>query len=226
MTDLSAIARVVSDVAFYQKKATELECYETDEWAIRAILDKEILTPHVIDVCCGPGVLAREAKRRNYRVTALDIFNWGYKGTILHDFLADDFTKVNGFRPEHTTILMNPPFSKAVSFIKRAHELKVRKIVCFQRFAWWESIDRSAFWDEYPPARVYVCGNRATCWKVGTPPEKRADSSGATAHGWFIYETGQNTHMPALGRIYDETNPNVIKMRNKAQQIPLFGKAA
>ena len=200
--NLTHVFNAVSECAFLQGKVKELECYETDEWAIKAILDKELLTPHVVDVCCGPGVLAKEAKHRGYKVTALDIFDWGYQGTKIHDFLKDDFSKVDGFRPDKTTLLFNPPFSLATQFIEKGFDLGVRKIVCFQRFAWWESAGREEFWDKYTPARIYVCGNRATCWKVGTPAEKRASSGTTTAHAWFIFEQGQNTSMPSLGRIY------------------------
>ena len=186
-------------VACLQVRAKEAECYETPEWAAQAILEHELMTKHVWDVCCGPGVLAKAAERKHYEVCATDLYDWGYGQR--HDFLLDDHRDVWSIRGSATTIFMNPPFSKAVDFVKRAHEIGARKIVCFQRFAWWESQTRQAFWNEYPPARIYVCGDRATCWLFGIPEEKRKNGT-TTAHAWFVWERGQNTHMPALGRIY------------------------
>lgn len=189
------------EVACLQVRAKEAECYETPEWAAHAILEHELLTKHVWDVCCGPGVLAKAAKFKGHTVIASDLYDWGYGKR--HDFLLDDHNDAWPFKGSATTIFMNPPFSKAVDFVKKAHDIGARKIVCFQRFAWWESQGRESFWNEYPPARIYVCGSRASCWLLGTPDERRKGSGTTTAHAWFIWEEGHNTHMPALGRLYN-----------------------
>ena len=197
--NIALVFPFVAQVAFYQSKVKELECYETPEWAVHAILNQEILTPYVWDVCCGPGVLAKAAKFKNYKVTATDVFDWGYGK--LHDFLNDDPKKVWSYRPQVSTALLNPPFSLATQFIEQAHKIGFRKIIVFQRLSFWEGQGRESFWDKYPPARIYVCGSRATCWKFGTPPEVRKSNT-PTAHAWFVYEQGQNTTMPSLGRLY------------------------
>jgi len=202
MNEPDLIANVfmaVAGAAHYQIKAKELECFETPVWTAGEILNRELLTPYVWDVCCGPGVLAKAAKHRYYKVTATDVFDWGYGKQ--HDFLKDDHRAVWSWHPNVSTIFMNPPFSKATEFIEKAHELGFRKIVCFQRFAWWESQGREDFWNKYPPARIYVCGSRASCWRVGIPQSERKSGT-TTAHAWFVYERGQNNHMPSLGRLY------------------------
>ena len=179
--------------------ALKYECYETPEWAARAILEKELLTYHVWDPCTGRGVLAKAAASSGHVVKASDVHDWGYGQT--HDFLEDHLTYVWGFDPEITTIFMNPPFSRAVDFVEKAHEIGVRKIVCFQRLSWFESRRRKTFWDKHPPARIWVCGDRATCWRVDIPEEQRVNGT-TTAHAWFVWEKGQNNTMPALGRLY------------------------
>lgn len=196
-----SIFQFISEVARHKVAAKQYEAYKTPEWAIERILDVELLTPHVVDPCCGDGVLTYVARRRGYKVQASDIFDWGCKRSKVIDFLSDYFGLT--FRGDYTTVLMNPPFSKATDFVERAHQLGARKIVCFQRFAWWESQKRNEFWNEYPPARVYVCGDRATCWLFGTPEENRKNGT-TTAHAWFIWEQGQQSNMPALGRLYRE----------------------
>lgn len=168
--------------------AKQAECHETPSWAVESILDVEILTPQVLDPCCGRGVLAEEATRQGYSVRSIDLHDWGYG-----DDRGVDFLTFNPEMPPGFTVLMNPPFSKAVEFVERALDLKARKVVCFQRFAWWESVERTDFWDRHRPSRIYVCRSRATCWRIDIPPEERKSSS-PTAHAWFVWEKG---HPPA-----------------------------
>ena len=76
--------------AGHKAQALEAECYETPEWAVEAILEREILTGLVIDPCCGRGVLAEAAAERGHRVDAFDLYDWGY-GMHPVDFLAWHF---------------------------------------------------------------------------------------------------------------------------------------
>lgn len=92
---------------------------------------------------------------------------------------------------------MNPPFKLATQFVDRALEMGARKIVCFQKFAWWEGSrdrgkKRGQWWAANPPNRIYVCGERATCWRIDFSPAERAarKTSTPTAHAWFVWERG------------------------------------
>lgn len=175
--------------------ARAAEMYETPDWAAESILDSELLTPFVVDPCCGRGVLAEAARRRGYGVHALDLHNWGYPlGDHGIDFLT--WRAPQG----EFSVFMNPPFSKAVEFVRHSLDLGARKIVCFQRFAWWESGDRRQFWASCPPARIHICRTRADCWRIDIPPAERKGRSSPTAHAWFVWERG---HPPAatLGHI-------------------------
>lgn len=182
-----------------------LEHFETPEWAAREILRHEILTNHVVDPCVGSGVLAATAIAAGAHVTPMDIHDWGYPGTIVRDFL----TLTN--HCTGSTVFMNPPFSRAEEFVAKAFELGARKIICFQRSAWWESDGREEFWDKYPPNRIYICGSRATCIRHDLKRDKNGNpldpvsgkpmGNTTTAHAWFVWEQGQ----PAgtlVGRIY------------------------
>lgn len=201
--------------------AKELECFETPEWAVRSILDAELLTKYVWDVCNGPGILERIAAEYGYCGIASDIYDWqgdvridydtGWP-FVIHDFINDDSFEfivnnsdqlINGLNSD-LTIFMNPPFSKAVEFVEQAIRIGARKIVCFQRFAWWESKGRRGFWDKYPPSRVYVCGDRASCWRADIPESERKSGT-TTAHAWFVWEQGQNQGTQ-LHRLYKDDN--------------------
>lgn len=185
-----------------REQCEALEFYETPEWAVRAILQKEILTRCVFDPCVGRGVMADIARKEGYVVYAQDVHDWGYPGAIIQDFTTMDRHPYEADDRDFT-VIMNPPFSKAEDFVKKCAELGARKVVCFQRLAWWEAEVRSEFWREYPPNRIYICGDRATCWRGDIPVDekgrRRDPDTGKiltgtpTAHAWFVWEPGQPT---------------------------------
>ena len=180
-----------------KQKCIAAEHYETPEWAARAILEKEILTKHVVDPCCGTGILSEAAIASGSIVASYDIHDWGYKPTTVLDWLSDEHGYVG---MPLATLFMNPPFSFATQFVEKAIERKFRKIIVFQRFNWFESQTRRGFWDKHPPNRVYVCGDLAACWRHDLAPEERKSST-PTAHAWFVWDRDA----PAgtiLGRIY------------------------
>lgn len=172
------------------------EHYETSKWAARAILDKEETHGIVIDPCTGTGVLAEEAKKNRGRgeplVVAIDIFDYGYPLTYKGDFL-----KMN-IGLHYRTVFMNPPFSKACEFVAKALDGGARKVICFQRLAWFESRERNAFFNMYPPDRIWLCGDRATMWRHDIseadrkvhPVTGKKRSGSTTAHAWFIFDRG------------------------------------
>jgi hypothetical protein len=169
-----------------------------------AIFHKEIMTGRVIDPCTGTGILARAAMAYGYETFAADIHNWGYAATYMHDWLNPDDYMMDIV--EGQTVFMNPPFSKACAFVDTAFRLKARKVVCFQRFAWYEGSEtkgskRGAWWRKNRPARIWLCGDRATCWLHSIPAEKRTGSATPTPHAFFVWEQG---HAPAAlcGQIY------------------------
>ncbi len=171
--------------------AREVECYITPEWAVDAILDVELMTDNILDPCCGTGVLARVAMDHGYRfILSIDKYDWGY-GDGNMDFLDDPYEVDEDKNRTPLTVLMNPPFSKATQFVEKAFAIGARKIICFQRFAWWESEKRTEFWRQYPPNRIYVCAARATCWRVDLTPEQiNKMGNTTTAHAWFVWEKG------------------------------------
>jgi predicted RNA methylase len=175
----------------YKALAIEAECYETPEWAVEAILEREIMTGLVIDPCCGRGVLAEAAAERGHRVDAFDLYDWGY-GRAGVDFLAWHFAEsAQGIgerdEPAGWTCLMNPPFTQAAAFVEHAFAEGAQKVMLFQRLALWESHHRRAFWAAHPPSRIYVCESPAECWRVDIAPAARRGGT-RTPHAWFVFE--------------------------------------
>ena len=168
------------------KLAKEAEAFETPSWAVDAILKVELLTHYVVDPCAGRGVLGDAADAAGYEVIARDKYDWGAPGVMVGDFFTT--TADHGW-VRNNTVLMNPPFSLAEQFVEKCFELGARKIICFQRFAWWESAGRRDFWEKHPPNRIYICGNRASCWRFDIPEDKRRNGT-TTAHAWFVWSRG------------------------------------
>lgn len=193
-------------IGSFEERASEAEYWQTPLWAILAALRAEMLSPFVVDPCCGDGRMAIAAMEQGCNVFASDLNQWpgDFRPDIV-DFLSEEYEhrlRLAGFH-ENLTFFMNPPFSKACEFVDKAKELGARKIICFQRFAWWEggmngTSKRGCWWQNNQPNRIYVYGDRATCWLGHIPEEKRgipkkrggAGTGTTTAHGLFVWEKG------------------------------------
>lgn len=170
-----------------------LEAYATPRWAVESILDVELTTRDVLDPCAGLGIMGEVCLERGFRVEAVDILDWRehFPGAFMavEPDIADFFSLRTDL--SNHTVIMNPPFSLAEKFVSKAQMLNARKIICFQRQAWRESISRRAWWEANSPARVWVCGARATCWRfdlLGTDLSQRGGST--TSMAWYVWERG------------------------------------
>jgi len=200
-------AERAAEIETPKELAIRLEAFETPQWAIDEILKVELLTQCVVDPCCGRGAMSEGAIVVGYDVWPWDVHDWGYPKTKVREFLGYSENSTFGC---DTTVFMNPPFSLAEQFVVRAIEMGARKILCFQRFSWWESQRRKKFWDKHPPNRIYICGDRATCWRFDIDPENpihpetgKKMGNVPTAHAWFVWEFGQPPG-PVISRIYKD----------------------
>lgn len=204
--------------------AKEAEFFETDPWAVRSLLEKELLTPDVLDPCAGRGVLGVAARAAGYAVREWDIHAWPGQLAGARVEIGDSFigalegvrarAQASGLENGHFSVLMNPPFSHACEFVRRSLALGARKVVMFQRYAFLESGKRRAFFERTPPNRIWICGDRATCWRGDIPeqdvicPETgevlikgKQGRSAPTAHAWFVWERG-HTSVLSTGHIW------------------------
>jgi hypothetical protein len=171
----------------------KLEAFETPRWAIESILDVEVTTRRILDPCSGLGVIAKTCQDRGLSAIALDIVEWGIHFPEQNDFFFPTVCDFFDFTDDlsHVTVVMNPPFSKACEFVDHAHRLGARKVICFQRQAWRESTGRRKWWENNPPARVWVCGARAPCWRFDLLGSEKAEkSSSPTSYAWYVWERG------------------------------------
>lgn len=194
-----------------KEKAHRLEAFQTPVWAIDAILKVEPIDEYVIDPCTGLGALSMALLERGHAVFSIDIEDWGFP------FYKKDFLKVDkdfisvGFRDSICThprddnrefdCMMNPPFSYACDFFLKARELGAKKIIMFQRLAWFESEKRRVFFNENPPNKIYLCGNRATCERFDVVIDNLKANSTPIAHAWFVWEEEKSEHT-VIERVY------------------------
>lgn len=193
----------------FTQKCIDLEHFETPAWTIDAILQKEILTKVVVDPCAGTGIMAEKARAAGYSPISIDIENWGYdRLSAKADFLDVDPAAFTG----ELTVFMNPPFSKTCQFIEKSFEIGARKIVMFQRWAFKESSGRRAFLEKHPMARMYLCGDRASSFRHDIPVNDKGQrynpktgkimGGTPTAHGFFVWERGQEQSNPPTFMLY------------------------
>lgn len=159
------------------ERAEQLEAFETDPWAAKAILRHELLTLDVVEPNCGTGILTQAARAEGYTVHTADIFDWSKFLPCEQPQHIGDWT--NRLEPpapfmkkligKKWTAFMNPPFQLACEFVDRAMELDAYKIISFQRFAWRESGERDEWWEKNPPARIWLCRDRANCYRFDIP---------------------------------------------------------
>ena len=196
--------------AEYKALCLEAEHFETEAWAAAEILKHEQFpTFLVVDACTGTGILSEAARAVGHETVAIDKIDWGYDDTWVQDWL-----KLNAYQfqldiaHKRFSVFMNPPFTLAEEFVEQALALGAEKVICFQRLPWYESEDRQAFWDRVPCTKIYVCGNRVTCWRNDISPEERKARSGSsTAYAFYVFEPGTSQKHPTAHRIYKPKQP-------------------
>lgn len=181
-----------------------LEAYATPRWAVESILDVELTTRDILDPCAGLGVMGEVCSERGLRVEAVDIVDWREHFPRAFMSVEPDIIDFFSLRTDlsNHTVIMNPPFSLAEKFVSYAQILGARKIICFQRQAWRESVTRRLWWDSNAPSRVWVCGARATCWRfdlLETDLSQRGGSSVSMA--FYVWERGHKA-AEVTGAIY------------------------
>lgn len=170
-----------------QKRVSErsrknADWFITPDYATRAMLERELFPRVVWDGCCGSGEMAEEIARAGYMVQASDLHDRGYgKGGI--DFLMERTAWAPG-------IIMNPPFNLATQFARHAVEvLRPRKAALLLQLSFLEGMEREAWFQRFPPSRIWVFSDRQMMWPGDLPlSARRADARGQVAFQWMVWE--------------------------------------
>ena len=151
----------------------------------------------ILEPCVGAGHIANAINSfytNKREITALDIVDRGYPGTIIQDFLTwETDRKFEG-------IITNPPYSLAQEFIEKGMSLLTDetedtvngKMAMFLKVQFLEGAKRKTLFEKYPPKYIYVFRNRMATWNNGSEVDPDTGKRWATTmcHAWFIWEKG------------------------------------
>jgi hypothetical protein len=160
-----------------------LDFFPTPLWATRALFRHVLPALGVETVgcvwepACGEGHMAAVIGEFTDRVTASDIFDYGF-GKAPHDFLHDDpLTNPNW-------IVTNPPFKIACEFTLRALDLATEGVAMLVRTQWIETVGRyKKLFRDRPPVVYAPFAERVPMVKGRWDP----DASTATSYAWCVW---------------------------------------
>ena len=121
-----------------------------------------------------------------YQVFSSDLFDRGFKGTKIIDFLNDDI------KENHMDIITNPPYKFAKEFVERALDVSAEgtKVAMFLKLTFLESKSRRKLFNEQPPKVVYVSSSRLQCAKNGDFAKYKQGTGTAVAYAWYVWVKG------------------------------------
>ena len=172
------------------------EFYSTNKDSVRTFLT-EFLKSHSIEYAwepaCGLGNISKVCEEFDIDIVASDLIDRGY-GLGNLDFLKA--TMLPNLKLD--TIITNPPFKQAVSFIEKAFELKPKRfIIMYLKLTFLEGKERYKMFQKYQPAEIWLHPNRQACSNIGA---EEFENGGATAYCWYVWRTnkGMNPVFPEL----------------------------
>ena len=155
--------------------------YATDPIAAKLLLEVEPQLSNIWECACGEGHLAKVFDSYGKLGKATDLINRAY-GSV-EDFLLNNEPYKNG------DIVTNPPYIKAVDFVKHALNMvdNGRYVCMFLKVLFLESQSRKELFTKYPPKVIYVSSSRINCAKNG---DFITYNSGAIAYAWYVWVKG------------------------------------
>lgn len=154
--------------------------YPTHPGATKALLSVERFGRTIWEPACGEGDMSRVLIEAGYEVISHDLVDRGF-GIARRDFLMEHDLAA----PD---IVTNPPFKLALPFCQHALDLGAVKVAMFLRLAFLEGVERKAFFEARPPARVWVMSRRVPMQRGRLSRE--GDGHGVMAFAWFVWERG------------------------------------
>lgn len=164
--------------------------YATEPKAVEILLEQENFGAYVWECACGEGHISEILKANGYRVKSSDLYDRGYEGTEIIDFLSIKKEDTKNDVPRD--IITNPPYKYAKEFVEKALEISMNgtKIAMFLKLTFLESKARKKLFEKYPPKIVYVSSSRLQCAKNGDFEKYGKGVGTAVAYAWYVWEKG------------------------------------
>jgi hypothetical protein len=159
--------------------------YREPRWAADALFAAEPFREWIWDPACGTGNILKSAEAAGHVFTVgTDIVDRGYAGVEMHDF-THQCAPLCVKPGMAVSIVTNPPFALAETFIERALALADLKVAMLLRLAFLEGWKRhERIFSKTPLARVLVFRKRLSM----LPGEMEvAGKGGTTAFAWFVW---------------------------------------
>lgn len=149
--------------------------YATPDWAIDALLDREMFFGEIWEPACGDGAICKRLMKRGYKhIYATDLVDRGY-GDDHFDFMNSNRQTEN--------IITNPPFKIGTKFTLHALNLASDKVAIFNKLSFLEGKERRD--------RLYSLNMLECCYVFG----KRVGFNGGggmLAFAWFVFSKKYN----------------------------------
>jgi hypothetical protein len=157
------------------EKREKDDFYATPDYAIDALLDREIFQGEIWEPACGDGAICKRLEKYGYtNVYASDLVDRGY-GDVNIDFMTRIRSTDN--------IITNPPFNIGTKFTLHALRLAQKKVAIFNKLTFLEGKERrDKLYCQNHLKNIYVFSERVG-FKGG---------GGMLAFAWFVFDKEHN----------------------------------
>lgn len=149
--------------------------YATPDWAIDALLDREMFFGEIWEPACGDGAICKRLMKRGYKhIYATDLVDRGW-GDAHFDFM--------GSHRKTENIITNPPFKIGTKFTLHALNLASDKVAIFNKLSFLEGKERRD--------RLYSLNMLECCYVFGERVGFNG-GGGMLAFAWFVFSKKYN----------------------------------
>ena len=165
--------------------------YETPSWCVEAILPHLPRFLPILDPCAGKGAILKAAASSAHSLRGIEINPELQPDSEIISWSTDDALTLKSWRsPE--LVIMNPPFSKAEQFVRKALD-ETREnhgtVAALLRLSFVASKKRHGFMRECPPD-LFVMSKRPSFNGLGTD---------SCDYAWFVWGPGRGGRWEVVG---------------------------
>ena len=154
--------------------------YETPYALTRLLLRREKLKGRILEPACGSGAIVDVLDEFGYNPCYYDLYNGPVE--LSYDFFDEDF--------QYDTIITNPPFSKALEFIRKAKTIS-KKFIFLLPLSYLHGKERlDSVWADkkFPLKKVYVFSRYPLL--EDRVREDGKHKTGMMVYAWYVWEKG------------------------------------
>lgn len=163
-----------------------LDYYATEPKALELLLDSGVrFSENVWEPACGEGHLSKVLEKRGYDVLSTDLVDRGY-GVGNVNFLTLDIKRGS----YDGDVVTNPPYKFALEFAQKALDVVSdgHMVAMFLKIQFLEGVARRKFFEENPPAFIYVSSRVLHCALNGD--FEHYGKSNAATYCWILWRKG------------------------------------